>query len=47
VDIPPDYHQAHNALARGHIQGIWDRREIRKNLKQVLLTIGGRNLYYR
>ena len=47
IDIPPDYHRAHNALARGHIQGIWDRREIRKNLKQVLLTIGGRNLYYR
>lgn len=47
IDIPPDYHRAHNALARGHIQGIWDRREIRRNLKQVLLTIGGRNLYYR
>ena len=47
IDIAPDYHRAHNALARGHIQGIWDRREIRKNLKQVLLTIGGRNLYYR
>jgi acetyl-CoA carboxylase carboxyl transferase subunit beta len=47
IDIPPDYHRAHNALARGHIQGIWDRREIRKNLRQALLTIGGRNLYYR
>jgi len=47
IDIPPNYHRAHNALARGHIQGIWDRREIRKNLRQVLLTIGGRNLYYR
>lgn len=47
IDIPPNYHRAQNALARGHIQGIWDRREIRKNLKQVLLTIGGRNLYYR
>ena len=29
------------------IQGIWDRRQIRANLKQALLTIGGRNLYYR
>jgi len=25
----------------------WDRRQIRANLKQALLTIGGRNLYYR
>lgn len=47
VDIPPDYHQAHQALSRGHIQGIWDRREVRKNLYQALLTMGGRNLYYR
>ncbi len=47
VDIPPDYHNAHQALARGHIQGIWDRREIRKNLLQVMMTSGGRNLYYR
>ncbi|EPR37338.1 acetyl-CoA carboxylase alpha subunit [Desulfovibrio sp. X2] len=47
VDIPPDYHQAHQALSRGHIQGIWDRREARKNLYQALLTMGGRNLYYR
>ncbi len=47
VDIPPDYHQAHQALSRGHIQGIWDRREARKNITQALLTMGGRNLYYR
>ena len=30
--IPPDYHSANNALKRGHIQGIWDRREFRRNL---------------
>ena len=47
IDIPPDYHKAYNALSRGHIQGIWDRREIRNNLHQALLTMGGRNLYYR
>ncbi len=47
LDIPPDYHRAYNALSRGHIQGIWDRREIRTNLHQALLTMGGRNLYYR
>jgi acetyl-CoA carboxylase carboxyl transferase subunit beta len=47
LDIPPDYHEAHQALSRGHIQGIWDRREIRFNLYQALLTMGGRNLYYR
>lgn len=47
TDIPPDYHMAYNALARGHIQGIWDRREIRNNLVQAFQTIGGRNLYYR
>ena len=47
IDIPPHYHLAYNALARGHIQGIWDRREIRKNLSQAFQTIGGRNLYYR
>ncbi|OGQ94394.1 MAG: acetyl-CoA carboxylase carboxyl transferase subunit alpha/beta [Deltaproteobacteria bacterium RIFOXYD12_FULL_57_12] len=46
-DIPPDYHSARNALKRGHIQGIWDRREFRKNLHRALLTMGGRNLYYR
>jgi len=47
VDIPPDYHRAYRALSRGHIQGIWDRRDARMNLKQALLTMGGRNLYYR
>ena len=47
IDIPPDYHLAYNALARGHIQGIWDRREIRNNLVQAFQIIGGRNLYYR
>ncbi|MGJ3522435.1 acetyl-CoA carboxylase carboxyl transferase subunit alpha/beta [Nitratidesulfovibrio sp. D1] len=47
VDIPPDYHRAYRALSRGHIQGIWDRRDARVNLKQALLTMGGRNLYYR
>ncbi len=47
IDIPPDYHRSSNALSRGHIQGIWDRRHVRANLKQALLTIGGRNVYYR
>jgi acetyl-CoA carboxylase carboxyl transferase subunit beta len=47
IDIPPDYHQAHQALARSHIQGIWDRREVRKNLHHSLMIMGGRNLYYR
>ena len=46
-DVPPDYHNCRNALKRGHIQGIWDRREFRKNLHKALLTMGGRNLYYR
>ncbi len=46
-DIPPDYHSASNALKRGHIQGIWDRRDFRRNLYKALLTMGGRNLYYR
>ena len=46
-DIPPDYHNARNALTRGHIQGIWDRRDFRKNLHKALLTMGGRNLYYK
>ena len=45
--IRDSYHSAYKALARGHIQGVWDRREARANLKQVLLTMGGRNLYYR
>ncbi|MDR3357315.1 MAG: acetyl-CoA carboxylase carboxyl transferase subunit alpha/beta [Desulfovibrio sp.] len=47
MDIPPKYHRSYRALSRGHIQGIWDRRQIRANVKQALLTIGGRNLYYR
>lgn len=47
VDIPPKYHRSYRALSRGHIQGIWDRPQIRANLKQALLTMGGRNLYYR
>lgn len=46
-DIPPDYHNARKALQRGHIQGIWDRREFRRNLHKSLLTMGGGNLYYR
>ncbi|GAB1411096.1 acetyl-CoA carboxylase carboxyl transferase subunit alpha/beta [Desulfovibrionales bacterium] len=47
MDIPPYYHNAFQALSRGHIQGIWDRREIRGNLVQALETMGGRNLYFR
>jgi len=47
MDVPPDYHNARQALSRGHIHGIWDRREVRANLHQALLTMGGRNLYYR
>ena len=46
-EVPPDYHAAKNALKRGHIQGIWDRREFRKNLYMALLTMGGKHLYYR
>lgn len=46
-DVPPDYHSAHNALKRGHIQGIWDRREFRKRLYEALITMGGPNLYYK
>ncbi|MDR3073881.1 MAG: acetyl-CoA carboxylase carboxyl transferase subunit alpha/beta [Deltaproteobacteria bacterium] len=45
--LPPHYHNVYKALARGHIQGIWDRREARFNLNQALVTMGGRNLYYR
>ncbi len=47
LDIAPDYHNVYKALSRGHIHGIWDRREIRTNLYQALQTMGGRNLYYR
>ncbi len=46
-DLPPDYHDASNALRRGHIQGIWDRRDFRRNLYQALMTMGSSNLYYR
>ncbi len=47
IDVPPDHHNCYKALSRGHIQGVWDRRDTRTNLKQALLTMGGRNLYYR
>jgi acetyl-CoA carboxylase carboxyl transferase subunit beta len=47
IELPPKYHNVYKALARGHIQGVWDRREMRFNLSQALLTMGGRNLYYR
>ncbi|ADH85167.1 acetyl-CoA carboxylase carboxyl transferase subunit alpha/beta [Desulfurivibrio alkaliphilus] len=46
-DVPPDYHGARSALKRGHIQGIWDRRDFRRNLHKSLMTMGGGNLYYR
>lgn len=46
-DIPPDYHSARNALKRGHVHGIWDRREFRRNLHKALITMGSRKLYYR
>jgi acetyl-CoA carboxylase carboxyl transferase subunit beta len=45
--VPPDYHSAKNALKRGHIQGIWDRREFRKKLYEALISMGGPNLYYK
>lgn len=32
TEVPPDYHSAENALRREYIQGIWDRRDMRKNL---------------
>ncbi|TVQ97998.1 MAG: acetyl-CoA carboxylase carboxyl transferase subunit alpha/beta [Desulfovibrionales bacterium] len=47
MPVEPHYHGAFQALSRGHIQGVWDRREMRKNVYQALLTVGGRNLYYR
>ncbi len=46
-DIQPHYHKAFMTLSRGHIQGIWDRREIRNNLHQALMTMGGEFLYFR
>ncbi len=45
--VPPDYHSANNALKRGHIQGIWDRRLFRKNLFEAVMNMGGPKLYYR
>jgi acetyl-CoA carboxylase carboxyl transferase subunit beta len=47
TDIPPDYHKSRNALTRGHIQGIWDRRDFRRNLYKVMQTMGSPSLYYR
>jgi acetyl-CoA carboxylase carboxyl transferase subunit beta len=47
IDIPPDYHDARNALKRGHIQGITDRRDFRRHLYQVMQTMGSPSLYYR
>ncbi len=47
MDIAPDHHNCYKALSRGHIQGVWDRRDVRVNLRQALETMGGRNLYYR
>ncbi len=47
MEIPPDYHNCYKALSRGHIHGVWDRRDVRKNLKQAMLNMGGKNLYYR
>ena len=47
LDIAPDHHNCYKALSRGHIQGVWDRRDVRVNLRQALETMGGRNLYYR
>ena len=46
INIAPDYHSARNALRRGHIQGIWDRRDFRRNLHHALLTMGSPSLYY-
>jgi len=47
IDIPPDYHMAVNALKRGQIQGIWDRRDFRRNLYHALRTMGSPGLYHR
>ncbi|MFW2364871.1 MAG: acetyl-CoA carboxylase carboxyl transferase subunit alpha/beta [Desulforhopalus sp.] len=46
TDIPPDYHSAENGLKRGHILGIWDRREFRHNLQKALLTLGNPGLFH-
>ena len=37
----PNTTRSYRAVARPH-SGIWDRRQIRANLKQALLTIGGK-----
>jgi len=47
TDIPPDYHKSRSALRRGHIQGVWDRRDFRRNLYKALQTMGSPGLYYR
>ncbi len=47
TDIPPDYQKSRKALTRGHIQGIWDRRDFRRNLYHVMQTMGSPSLYYR
>jgi len=47
TDIPPDYHKSRSALRRGHIQGVWDRRDFRRNLYKALQTMGSPSLYYR
>ncbi len=47
MDIPPDYHKSRSALRRGHIQGVWDRRDFRRNLYKALQTMGSPSLYYR
>ena len=47
MDIPPDYHKSRSALKRGHIQGVWDRRDFRRNLYKALQTMGSPSLYYR
>lgn len=47
TDLPPDYHKSRSALRRGHIQGVWDRRDFRRNLYKSLQTMGSPGLYYR
>ena len=47
MTVAPNYHSAYKALTRGHIQGVWDRREAKGEIMQLLMTAGGRNLYYR
>lgn len=47
MDIPPDYQKSRKALTRGHIQGIWDRRDFRRNLYHAMQTMGSPSLYYR